>query len=187
MTKKDKVKKRLLDLFLSILGLFLLWWFIFLLALISYILSRKSGFFSQNRVGQNGDLFKIFKIRTLNQNSSSIFKSYGTFLRRKKLDELPQLLNILYGNMSFVGPRPDIIGFADKLQGEDRIILKIKPGVTGPATLKYKDEEAILALQDDPENYNRTIIWVDKVEINKKYVKNWSFYLDLKYIVQSIF
>ena len=79
-----------------------------------------------------------------------------------------------------------MIGFADELSGEDRIILKVKPGVTGPATIKYRDEEAILGLQDDPENYNRTIIWVDKVEINKKYVQNWSFSLDLKYILQSI-
>jgi len=89
--------------------------------------------------------------------------------------------------MSFVGPRPDIVGFADALEGEDRVILEIKPGVTGPATIKYKNEEDILALQNDPENYNRTIIWKDKVEINKMYIKDWSFYLDLKYILQSIF
>jgi len=93
---------------------------------------------------------------------------------------------VLIGDMSFVGPRPDIKGFADKLEGEDKIILGIKPGVTGPATIKYRDEEAILALQDDPENYNRTIIWKDKVEINKMYIKDWSFYLDLKYIFKSI-
>ena len=88
--------------------------------------------------------------------------------------------------MSFVGPRPDIEGFADVLEGEDRIILEIKPGVTGPATIKYKNEEVLLSQQVDPENYNRTIIWKDKVEINKMYIKNWSFYLDLKYIIQSI-
>ena len=88
--------------------------------------------------------------------------------------------------MSLVGPRPDIIGFADELKGEDRIILKIKPGITGPATIKYRDEESILANQHNPEIYNRTIIWVDKVEINKKYVQNWSFYLDLNFILKSI-
>jgi len=93
---------------------------------------------------------------------------------------------VLFGHMSFVGPRPDIEGFADKLEGDNRMILEIKPGVTGPATIKYKNEEDILALQDDPENYNRTIIWKDKVEINKMYIKDWSFYLDLEYILQSI-
>jgi lipopolysaccharide/colanic/teichoic acid biosynthesis glycosyltransferase len=88
--------------------------------------------------------------------------------------------------MSFVGPRPDIQGFADVLEGDDHIILKVKPGITGPATLKYKDEEVLLSQQSDPETYNRTIIWVDKVEINKKYVLNWRFSLDLKYILQSL-
>jgi len=106
---------------------------------------------------------------------------------RYKLDELPQLVNVLLGDMSYVGPRPDIKGFADELEGEDRIILGIRPGVTGPATIKYKNEEELLALQDDPETYNRTIIWRDKVKINKKYIENWSFYLDLKYIIKSIF
>ncbi len=155
--------------------------------------TKQSGLFKQNRVGQHGKIFEIYKIRTLKKGKHELGQldtyaaPFGRFLRRFKLDELPQLFNVLFGDMSFVGPRPDVVGFADELQGEDRIVLKVKPGVTGPATLKYRDEERILALQDDPENYNRTIIWVDKVEINKKYVKNWSFYLDLKYILQSIF
>ena len=88
--------------------------------------------------------------------------------------------------MSFVGPRPDLKGFADELKGEDRIVLLVKPGVTGPATLKYKDEERVLERQTNPEHYNRTIIWVDKVKINKKYVENYSFYLDLTLILKSI-
>ncbi|MEZ4795924.1 MAG: sugar transferase [Flavobacteriaceae bacterium] len=150
------------------------------------------GWFQQLRVGQNGKLFYMYKIRTLKAGKHRLgtldhhASTYGRFLRRTKLDELPQLFNVLFGTMSFVGPRPDIQGFADELIGEDRIILKVKSGVTGPATLKYKDEEQILAMQSDPETYNRTIIWVDKVEINKKYVQNWSFSLDLKYILQSI-
>ena len=94
-------------------------------------------------------------------------------IRRYKLDELPQLFNVILGQMSFVGPRPDLFGFADVLQGEDRIILKVKPGITGPATLKYRHEEALLSQQDDPEAYNRLVIWKDKVEINKHYVQNW--------------
>lgn len=150
------------------------------------------GWFQQLRVGQDGKLFYMYKIRTLKAGKYCLgaldhhASAYGRFLRRTKLDELPQLFNVLFGAMSFVGPRPDIQGFADELIGEDRIILKVKPGVTGPATLKYKDEEQLLAMQSDPETYNRTIIWVDKVEINKKYVQNWSFSLDLKYILQSI-
>ena len=150
------------------------------------------GWFQQRRVGQDGQLFNMFKLRTLKRGKHQLgalddhASAYGRFLRRSKLDELPQLFNVLLGDMSFVGPRPDVQGFADVLTGEDRIILIVKPGVTGPATLKYKNEEEILAMQSDPESYNRTIIWPDKVEINKKYVQNWSFYLDLKYILQSL-
>ena len=150
------------------------------------------GWFRQLRVGQDGQLFYMFKLRTLKAGKHSLgalddhASTYGRFLRRSKLDELPQLFNVLLGDMSFVGPRPDVQGFADVLTGDDRVILKVKPGVTGPATLKYKNEEKILAIQSDPESYNRTIIWPDKVEINKKYVYNWSFYLDLNYILQSL-
>jgi len=150
------------------------------------------GWFRQLRVGQDGQLFYMFKLRTLKAGKHSLgalddhASAYGRFLRRSKLDELPQLFNVLLGDMSFVGPRPDVQGFADVLTGDDRVILKVKPGVTGPATLKYKNEEEILAMQSNPESYNRTIIWPDKVEINKKYVYNWSFYLDLNYILQSL-
>jgi len=184
--------KRTFDLILSLilLPIFILPLLLFLI--LATIDTKQIGWFSQIRVGQNAKLFKIFKIRTLRQGKHVLghldesASGFGKFLRSSKLDELPQLFNVLFGHMSFVGPRPDIEGFADVLEGNDRIILSIKPGVTGPATIKYKDEEAILALQDDPENYNRTIIWKDKVEINKMYIKDWSFYLDLKYILQSI-
>ena len=128
----------------------------------------------------------FYDLETTGRGKKESATSFGKFLRRYKLDELPQLFNVIKGDMSFVGPRPDIEGFADVLEGEDRIILEIKPGVTGPATIKYKNEEVLLSQQVDPENYNRTIIWKDKVEINKMYIKNWSFYLDLKYIIQSI-
>ena len=164
----------------------------FIFVIIASVDTKEYGIFSQYRVGQYGKLFNIFKIRTLKNEPhrlGSLDKSatsFGKFLRRYKLDELPQLFNVIKGDMSFVGPRPDIEGFADVLEGEDRIILEIKPGVTGPATIKYKNEEVLLSQQVDPENYNRTIIWKDKVEINKMYIKNWSFYLDLKYIIQSI-
>jgi len=154
--------------------------------------TKQWGLFSQQRVGQYGKLFCIFKIRTLKNEPhqlGSLKRSatrFGIFLRDTKLDELPQLFNVVLGQMSFVGPRPDIAGFADNLKGDDRIILRVKPGITGPATLKYKNEEVILFKQDDPETYNRTIIWPDKVKINKNYVMTWSFSLDLKHILKSI-
>uniref|UniRef100_A0A6S6M092 Bacterial sugar transferase domain-containing protein n=1 Tax=Citrifermentans bremense TaxID=60035 RepID=A0A6S6M092_9BACT len=100
---------------------------------------------------------------------------------------MPQLLNIFLGQMSFVGPRPDVPGFADLLENDDRIILSIRPGITGPATLKYRHEEDILAAQSCPEQYNNTVIFPDKVRINKKYIEEYSFFADLQYIWKTIF
>ena len=155
--------------------------------------TKQWGLFSQERVGQHGRSFKIYKIRTLKKELHRLghmersATQLGLFLRNTKLDELPQLFNVMFGRMSFVGPRPDVLGFADCFEEDDRIILKVKPGITGPATLKYKNEETLLAQQKNPESYNRTIIWPDKVEINKNYVQTWSFSLDLKHIIKSIF
>ena len=192
ITKNEIRVKRIFDLLLSLFLIPIAIVPIVVFVLIATLETGQFGLFTQYRVGQHAKLFRIYKIRTLKIGKHELghldlyATTFGKFLRRFKLDELPQLFNVLLGNMSFVGPRPDVVGFADELKGEDRMILKIKPGVTGPATIKYRDEETILALQDDPENYNRTIIWADKVEINKKYIQNWSFSLDLKYILQSI-
>ena len=111
---------------------------------------------------------------------------FGKFLRDYKLDELPQLFNILKGEMSFVGPRPDVIGYADVLKGTDRIILQVKPGITGPAQLKYKNEDDLLAQVENPIQYNDEVLWPDKVKINIEYVKNWSFQKDLYYIYRTM-
>ena len=192
ISKRQLLIKRIFVLVLSVLLFPVLIIPIIVLILIATIDTKQYGVFSQVRVGQHGKLFKIYKLRTLKQERhhlGHLNKSatrIGKFFRNMKIDELPQLYNVLIGTMSFVGPRPDIQGFADELKGDDRIILKVKPGITGPATLKYKDEEIVLSKQVDPETYNRTIIWVDKVEINKKYVQNWSFYLDLNFIIKSI-
>ncbi|MBJ7882941.1 sugar transferase [Gelidibacter salicanalis] len=165
---------------------------IILLFLMASIDTGANGLFLQERIGQYGERFKIYKIRTLKEGVHRLghmdyyASAFGKFLRASKFDELPQLFNVLKGDMSFVGPRPDLPGFADALQGDDRIILEVKPGITGPATLKYKDEELILSKQMDPESYNRTIIWKDKVEINKRYVKNYSFSLDLHFLLKSL-
>ena len=192
ITKTQLTVKRTFDVVLVsvLLPLFIIP--ILVLIVIATIATNKFGVFSQLRVGQYGKLFKIYKIRTLKEGVHKLgaldqsASPIGKFLRRTKLDELPQLFNVLKGDMSFVGPRPDLQGFADTLKGEDRIILRVKPGITCEATLKYKDEERILERQNDPEHYNRTIIWVDKVKINKKYVQNYSFYLDLGFILKSI-
>ena len=191
ITKTQLRLKRIFD-FVLVLVLFpLLIIPIIVLVVVASIDTNKYGVFSQLRVGQHGKLFKIYKIRTLREGVHKLghleksATTIGKYLRRTKLDELPQLYNVLIGDMSFVGPRPDLQGFADELIGEDRIILKVKPGITCEATLKYKNEEHVLGRQKDPEHYNRTIIWVDKVNINKKYVEDYSFYLDLKLILKS--
>lgn len=156
--------KRVFDLLLSILFFPLVIIPIILLVTIASIDTKQWGLFSQYRVGQYGNLFKMYKIRTLKNEPHYLghleksATTFGRFLRSTKLDELPQIFNVLFGQMSFVGPRPDVEGFADVLEGEDRIVLKVKPGITGPATLKYKNEEVLLSQQLDPENYNRTKI-----------------------------
>lgn len=192
MSPFQKVVKRGFDLSLAvILFPFLVLPFIILWLLAAFDTSS-NGVFTQIRIGENGLPFRLYKLRSLrgvDHNLGEFHKDaspFGLWLRCSKLDELPQLYNVIRGDMSFVGPRPDIPGFADCLTGDDRIVLKVKPGITGPATLKYRDEDQLLQAQLNPENYNRTKIWPDKVKINKNYVQNWSFYLDLKYMLQSI-
>ena len=192
ITPKQLVVKRAFDLVLSVFLLPVLIVPIVLLIILSTLETKAFGIFVQQRVGQFGRPFQIYKIRTLNNEAHQLgylekdATRLGRLIRRYKLDELPQLFNVILGQMSFVGPRPDLFGFADLLEGEDRIILNVKPGITGPATLKYRHEESLLSRQNDPETYNRLVIWKDKVEINKHYVQNWSFSLDLKLIIKSI-
>ena len=151
--------------------------------------------FRQKRIGKNGKLFTIYKFRTMSvrHNGSSIslkgesrITPLGAILRKYKLDELPELWNVFIGDMSFVGPRPDVPGYADKLEGLTREILKLKPGITGPASMKYRDEEEILAKQSDPVKYNNEVIFPDKVRINLNYLRNWSFWLDVKIIIYTV-
>lgn len=151
--------------------------------------------FKQKRVGKEGKLFTMVKFRSMSvaHGGSSVsvagesrITPLGAKLRKYKLDELPELWNVLIGDMSFVGPRPDVPGYADKLVGEDRVILKLRPGITGPASLKYRDEETLLATVEDPIRYNDEVIFPDKVRINKEYYYNWSFWLDIRYIVRTV-
>lgn len=171
-----------------------------LLLLISLLIKLNMGspvFFIQKRIGKNGIMYKMIKFRTMNNNninSSTIsiagenrITKLGAVLRKYKLDELPELINVLKGEMSLVGPRPDVPGYADKLEGEDRVVLNLKPGITGLASLKYRNEEQFLANQINPHQYNDNIIWPDKVRINKWYAYNCSTLLDLKIIFHTLF
>jgi lipopolysaccharide/colanic/teichoic acid biosynthesis glycosyltransferase len=189
--------KRCFDLVFSLVGLFLTFPIIILCYVFASFETRASGFFIQTRIGRYGEPFQVIKIRTMypstipgktiTVSSDNRITKSGRFFRRTKLDELPQLWNILIGDMSFVGPRPDVPGYADCLTGPDRLLLLVRPGITGPASLKYRDEEILLASQIDPEAYNNNIIWPDKVAINVLYVKNWRFFSDIKYILKTVF
>ena len=158
--------------------------------------------FRQKRVGQYGRLFTIYKFRSMSavpmeRQTVAAAEQYrvtplGEKLRRYKLDELPELWNVLKGDMSFVGPRPDVPGYADVLGGEDREILKLKPGITGPASLKYRDEEYILEQigkekgMQAIEEYNDNVIYPDKIRINRYYLHHYSFLKDLQMIVCTV-
>lgn len=151
--------------------------------------------FKQRRVGQYGRLFTMYKLRsmTVAHSGSSVsvkgesrITPLGAVLRKYKLDELPELWNVLIGDMSFVGPRPDVPGYADKLEGEDRRMLLLKPGITGPASLKYRNEEELLAKQENPQEYNDKVLFPDKVRLNIEYLDNWSFSNDIKFIIYTV-
>ena len=178
--------KRLFDFIFSLLGLVVISPVLVIAALIAGWDTHSNGFFIQERVGQYGKLFKIVKLRTMDIKTHSI-SNFGRFLRKSKIDELSQLYNVLIGDMSFVGPRPDVAGYYDILKGEARKILELKPGLTSEASLKYFDEDALLAQQEDPLLYNDTVLFPDKVRMNLEYYYNRSFLGDLKIIWKTIF
>lgn len=188
--------KFLFDRFASLVGLLFLWPLLLIIAILIKIkMPEGSVLFTQERVGQYGKIFTMHKFRSMSvgHSGSSIsvkgearITPLGAVLRKYKLDELPELWDVLIGNMSFVGPRPDVPGYADKLQGKDKAVLDLKPGITGPASLKYRDEEEILAEQADPQTYNDEVIFPDKVRINLNYLKNQSFFLDIRIIIYTI-
>ena len=178
--------KRIFDFFTAFFLLILLGWLIIIVFVASTIDTKSNGFFVQNRVGQHGKIFKIVKIKTIHPKKKYSSK-WAFFLRKYKIDELPQLWNIINGDMSFVGPRPDIEGYYDKLEGEERKILELKPGLTSDASLKYFNEERLLAKQQDPLGYNDTVIFPDKVRMNLYYYYHRSFCLDVRILFNTIF
>lgn len=178
------------------MGLLLLWPVFVVIALL--ILIKMPGgpvFFQQARVGRGGKLFTIYKFRTMRTShdgtsvtvaGQSRITPLGAVLRRYKLDELPELWNVLVGDMSFVGPRPDVPGYADLLVGEDREILQLRPGITGPASMKYRNEEELLARQEHPHRYNDDVLFPDKVRLNRYYLHHYSFAKDIQMIVCTV-
>ena len=189
--------KRLFDFIISFIGLIVLFPIFIIASFLVKISSEGPVFFVQERIGKNGKIFQMIKFRSMSviQNSNSAISvkgdvritKIGAFLRKFKLDELPELWNVLKGDMSLVGPRPDVCGYADNLIGEDRKILELRPGITGVASLKYYDEEDILASQDNPLKFNDEVIYPDKVRLNLDYYYNNNLWIDIKIIFATIF
>ena len=192
----EMILKYLFDRLASLVGLFCLWP---VLAVVAILIRVKMPggpvIFRQKRVGRHGRLFTMYKFRsmTVSHGGSSVsvagesrITPLGARLRRYKLDELPELWNVLKGDMSFVGPRPDVPGYADQLQGESRRVLLLRPGITGPASLKYRDEEELLATVENPQEYNDHVIYPDKVRINLYYLDHYSFVKDMQMIVCTV-
>ena len=193
------ILKYIFDRFVSLIGLLVLWPVLIIVAiLIKVKMPGGPVLFIQKRVGRFGKLFKVHKFRsmTVRKDTDAVtgvaaaetarITPLGEKLRKYKLDELPELWDVLIGKMSFVGPRPDIPGYADQLQGEDREILKLRPGITGPASLKYRNEEDILASVDNPQQYNDEIIYPDKVRLNRYYLHHYSFIKDIQMIFCTV-
>ena len=196
LSQKQQITKRCFDIIVSFFSIILCFFPILVLIILSSLSTKEFGLFTQQRVGRNAKLFRIFKIRTMKHPYDDDFitlrddprlTNVGKIFRKYHLDELPQLFNLLIGDMSFVGPRPDVAGYADLLQGDDRIIMSVRPGITGPATLKFRNEDALLSQQLNPKKYNDMVIWQEKVRLNKLYVKNWSLLGDLNFIFKTIF
>ena len=196
LTLLQKFIKRLFDIFFSLICLLMLSPLIAIVWVTVTVSLNENGFFFQNRVGRNGKLFNIVKIRTMryvssNQSSITAYNDsritrLGVFLRKTKVDELPQLWNVLVGQMSIVGPRPDVPGYTDNLNGRDRLILSVRPGITGPAQIYFRNESLILSNQDNIKEFNDNVIWPNKVRINIQYIETYSFYKDLYYIWKTI-
>ena len=190
------ILKYIFDRLMALIGLLVLWPALLVVAILIKIkMPGGPVIFKQKRVGRDGKIFTMYKFRamTVGHCGSSVsvagesrITPLGAKLRKYKLDELPELWNVLVGDMSFVGPRPDVPGYADQLEGADREVLKLRPGITGPASLKYRDEEELLALQADPQKYNDEVIFPDKVRINHYYLHHYSFIKDIQMIFCTV-
>ena len=211
------ILKWIFDRLVSLIGLLLLWPVLMIVAILIKVKMPGPILFVQKRVGKDGKLFDCHKFRSMKVNhggstvsvaGESRITPLGAKLRHYKLDELPELWDVFIGNMSFVGPRPDVPGYADALEGEDREVLKLRPGITGPATMKYRDEEEQIAeFISEMKNeelrmkngipadysdeqvavwYNDTVLYPDKVRLNRYYLHHYSFIKDIQMIVYTV-
>jgi lipopolysaccharide/colanic/teichoic acid biosynthesis glycosyltransferase len=182
--------KRLFDVLFSLVILLVFFWVLIAVWIISIINTKTNGIFTQERIGYRGDFFRIYKFRTMQVLLPSgivHISVIGKFLRKFKLDELPQLFNVLKGEMSIVGPRPDIPGYYDLLTGENRKILDLKPGLTSLVALVYFDEEHLLLKQENPKKFNDEVLFPKKVSLNLEYLYTHTFFGNLKIICNTIF
>ena len=196
MRNSQRIAKRSFDFIAALAGLVLLSPVMAVVAVLVRATSPGPALFIQDRVGRHGKIFRCAKFRTMRagaQAQGTITTAtdarvtpLGRFLRRWKLDELPQLWNVLTGRMSFVGPRPDVPGYADRLQGDDRRVLELAPGITGPATLLFRDEERLLALARDPQAFNDAVVYPEKVRLNREYLEAGNFWRDLGYVFATV-
>lgn len=192
LSLRQRTVKRTFDLVVATVLLAVTWPIILLALAAATVDTRAPGLFRQVRVGHHGVLFSVYKVRTMRpvgQVATTVtvrgdarITTLGAMLRRTKIDELPQLVNVVRGEMSLVGPRPDVPGFADRLSGSDRVILSVRPGITSLATLAYRDEESLLSQAADPEAYNRDVIWPDKVRINREYLARYRLSEDVRIV-----
>lgn len=204
------ILKWFFDRLISLVGLFFLWPVLLVVAILIKIkMPGGPAVFTQKRGGKGGKLFTYHKFRTMtvNHNGATVsvagdsrITPFGATLRHYKLDELPGLWDVLVGNMSFVGPRPDVPGYADRLTGDDRDVLKLRPGITGPATLKYRLEDEMISdyvalrqahgdkrsMQEIATEYNDTVIYPDKVRLNCYYYRHYSFIKDIEMIFATV-
>ena len=202
--------KWIFDRLASLIGLLVLWPVLLVVAILVKVkMPGGPAIFTQKRVGKDGKLFTCHKFRTMTvkHHGSTVsvagdarITPFGAILRHYKLDELPGLWDVLIGNMSFVGPRPDVPGYADKLLGDDRDVLKLRPGITGPATLKYRLEDEMISdyvskrqaegdkrpMQEIATEYNDNVIYPDKVRLNCYYYRHYSFFKDIEMIVATV-
>jgi lipopolysaccharide/colanic/teichoic acid biosynthesis glycosyltransferase len=188
--------KRLFDITGAALGLLAFSPAMLLIMVVHKLSSRGPIFYIQPRIGRGSRIINVIKFRTMVEDgeqygtittaSDARITTAGRWLRRLKLDEFPQLWNVFVGDMSFVGPRPDVSGYADRLIGQARDILSLRPGITGPASLYFKNEEELLDGADDPKKFNDQMIYPAKVAINLTYLEQWSLLRDIGYIIITL-
>lgn len=196
LSVRQAALKRGVDVVLSAAALLLLGWLVPVLVVLARRDTGGTGIYRQVRVGRDGELFEVLKIRTMltqDEPGTTVTASddpritpLGAKLRRWKLDEIPQLWNVLRGDMSFVGPRPDVPGFYDRLEGDDRVLLSVRPGITSPAAVAYHNEEILLAMQNNPEEYNRQVVFPAKVAANRAWLESWSMRADIRCLWETV-